>query len=182
MANWNGLKMIKGSDSKTVIMDYVLLKKLLFFIILFFFVLAFFNSFDKKIFFSNQGFMSFLFMIILLFLFYYPGRFVIMKKNDKSFVISKRGAFFISINYYISPAQNIVLVTRRRSMFKGRIVFTNYNHQLLVRYTEKGKIREINPTFISYFAKNGSMSGLVKKEQAQEISKFLGVKLIVENV
>ena len=54
-------------------------------------------------------------------------------------------------------------------------------YQPIVRYNENGKVEEINLIFTaSYFMRGIGPRGALRKEQSQEISKFLGMKLAVE--
>ena len=198
MVNWVGLKIFNEQNSKIVTMDWGATKKLMLFFVLFIFLALFlfisltitlkingkivtFNSFGEKVPTLSYIFIGFLFFIIIGFFFYYPLKIEIKNDKNGNFIINKRDWFFSNNEYNLKQDQSPVLIARKRrmvrtTMFVGKPVF-----QPIIRYNENGTVKEINLIFIaSYFMKGMGPRRVIEKGQAQEISKFLRMTLVVE--
>ncbi|MBM3232339.1 hypothetical protein FJZ21_03115 [Candidatus Pacearchaeota archaeon] len=198
MVNWTGLKTIDEHDSKIVSMDWSAVKKFMLFFVLFIFVVIFlvfsitdtakingkkvtFNSFEEKLPILSYIFIGFVFLNIIGLLFYYPLRIVIKKDRNGNLSINKRDWFFVNKNYNLNKTQNPVFIARKRRMVGATIFVGRPVYQPIIKYYEGEKAEEINLIFTaSYFMRGIGPRGVIQKEQAQEISKFLGIKLIVE--
>lgn len=135
------------------------------------------KSFEGKL--AGSAIIALIFAIYLLL--FYPLRIIIRKDGSGRMSIEKRDFFFFSKNYTASNAKDSLLVLRKRKR-NWRIWFrlkSNY-YWPLIKYSENGEFKEVDLVpFILHYTNDGIYE-TIKKEEAEEICKYLDLKLVVE--
>jgi hypothetical protein len=122
-----------------------------------------------------QGALIIAAFFLLAFLLTYPIRIIIKNNSNGTMTIEKRDLFFSSHEYKINnPKESVLHLTKN----KLRFTLKSYYFFLSLKYLESGENKEIDlvPKVIYY----QRMPGILTKEEGEEISKYLNLKLEVE--
>ena len=197
MIDFSGYKAVSEGGSKTIIMDWNPTKKLVFgFIGVAFVIMALaisfsnsakinhkkvvFHSFSEKLPFLLIIFFVFFLISMVFFLIFYPLKVILKMNSNGNLYIFKRDWFFSKKEITTAKSQNPILVGRKRRMVGARIIIGNY-YEPIIRYGTANENKELSLLFTAAsFIRGGGPKGLLQRSRIEEISRFLGIKFVIE--
>jgi len=186
------------NNSKIVTIDWNFEKKFMFYFLLFFSILSFLIILlskdirinEEEILLNSIGervvigliILGVIFLPLFLFVyfFYYPMRIIITKDKNNNLIINKRSSFFKINELKILASKNPILIARRRKL-RGTTIFLGKKYELIFRFNENANIRDYTLLSLnSFFMEGIGIRAIFKEDSIKEISKFLNIKLKIE--